>query len=666
MTPKEQIERLRSALHRYNYEYYTLDSPSISDYEFDSLLKELQALENAHPQYFDPNSPTQRVGGQISKKFETVTHRYRMYSLDNVYSLEELEEWEQRSKRLLGVSTLDYTCEPKYDGVSISLIYKNGLLERAVTRGDGFQGDDVTNNVRTIKSIPLRLAGDFPEDLEARGEIIFPLDVFKELNEKRRREGEELYKNPRNTASGTLKLQDSREVAQRRLDCLIYAIAGDVPDIAGQIQSLKKLSQWGFKTPKDVSLKSSLEAVSDTIRAAEKERYGLPYDTDGIVIKINDFHLQSELGYTAKSPRWAVAYKFKTEQATSVLESVSYQVGRTGAITPVANLAPVLLAGTVVKRASLHNADQIEKLELHLKDEVFVEKGGEIIPKIVGVNVKSRLPNAEKITLPTNCPECRAPLVRREGEAQHYCENIYGCPPQVRGRIVHFISRKAMNIEGLGIETVSLLIENKLVETYADLYDLRKEQLLLLDRMADKSADNLINGIAESKKTPYEKVLYALGIRHVGETVAKKLAQAFPSIEILKAAQMEALGQVEDIGERIAKSVIEFFQNPINQSILEKLKSHGLLLESNQERKPVVSDRLKGLSFVVSGVFEAFSRDQLKALIESHGGAVAGSISKKTDYLVAGANMGPAKREKAEQLGVKMMSEQEFRDLLET
>lgn len=666
MTPKEQIERLRSALHRYNYEYYTLDSPGISDYEFDSLLKELQGLENAHPQYFDPNSPTQRVGGQISKKFETVTHRYRMYSLDNVYSLEELEEWEQRSKRLLGVSALDYVCEPKYDGVSISLIYKNGLLERAVTRGDGFQGDDVTNNVRTIKSIPLRLAGDFPEDLEARGEIIFPLDVFKELNEKRRREGEELYKNPRNTASGTLKLQDSREVAQRRLDCLIYAIAGDVPGIAGQIQSLKKLSQWGFKTPKDVSLKSSLEAVSDTIRAAEKERYGLPYDTDGIVIKINDFHLQSELGYTAKSPRWAVAYKFKTEQATSVLESVSYQVGRTGAITPVANLAPVLLAGTVVKRASLHNADQIEKLELHLKDEVFVEKGGEIIPKIVGVNVKSRLPNAEKITLPTNCPECRAPLVRREGEAQHYCENIYGCPPQVRGRIVHFISRKAMNIEGLGIETVSLLIENKLVETYADLYDLRKEQLLLLDRMADKSADNLINGIAESKKTPYEKVLYALGIRHVGETVAKKLAQAFPSIEILKAAQIEALAQVEDIGERIAKSVIEFFQNPINQSILEKLKSHGLLLESNQEKKPVVSDRLKGLSFVVSGVFEAFSRDQLKALIESHGGAVAGSISKKTDYLVAGANMGPAKREKAEQLGVKMMSEQEFRDLLET
>lgn len=657
-----KIQQLREELNQHNHNYYVLDRPTISDFEFDVKLKELQNLELYHPEFFDENSPTQRVGGTITKNFQTVVHENRMYSLDNSYSKEDLQDWETKIQKVLGNVPLKYTCELKYDGASISITYQDGKLLKAVTRGDGFQGDDVTNNIKTIRSIPLQLKGNFPSKFDIRGEIILPLDGFEKMNQELIEIGEQPYSNPRNTASGSLKLQDSAEVAKRPLDCLLYFITGTDLPFQTQYSGLEAARNWGFKVPNQSKLAANLDEVFEFINYWDVHRHDLPYETDGVVIKVDDFNLQNELGYTAKSPRWAIAYKFKSEQVVTKLNSISYQVGRTGAITPVANLEPVQLAGTIVKRASLHNADQIEKLDIRIGDTVFVEKGGEIIPKIIGVSHRGT--QSEPTKYITHCPECNSELTRKEGEAQHYCPNYYGCPPQIIGRIQHYISRKAMDIEGLGGETVALLYENGLVKDYSDLYELTVEQVIPLERMAQKSAENLVNGIQKSKEVPFERVLFALGIRYVGETVAKKLAKHYKTISALSQASMMDLILVDEIGDRIAQSVIEFFENQDNTKIIERLQSFGVQFEIVEKFNPDATDLLIGKTFVVSGVFELFSRDDLKKSIEDNGGKVGSSISAKTDYVIAGDNMGPAKLEKANQLGIPIISEHDFVEMI--
>ncbi|WP_441316734.1 NAD-dependent DNA ligase LigA [Flavobacterium sp. K77] len=665
MDDQNMIIKLREELHFHNHNYYVLDAPLISDYEFDMKLKALQDLENAHPEWYDSNSPTQRVGGAITKNFETKAHEYRMYSLDNSYSKEDLIDWENRIKKTLGDVPLRYTCELKYDGASISITYENGQLKRALTRGDGFQGDDVTNNIKTIKSIPLSLKGnDFPEKFDIRGEIVLPFAGFEKMNQDLISLGETPYSNPRNTASGSLKLQDSAEVAKRPLDCLLYFMIGPNLPFQSQFEGLRAARKWGFKVPQESKLAQNLDEVFEFIAFWDQNRSNLPYETDGVVIKVDNLQFQDELGYTAKSPRWAMAYKFKSEQVATVLESISYQVGRTGSITPVANLKAVQLAGTIVKRASLHNADQIEKLDIRIGDTVFVEKGGEIIPKIIAVDLTQRPLHAESTIYIDKCPECETNLVRNAGEANHYCPNFYGCPPQIIGRIQHFISRKAMDIEGLGGETVALLYQNDLVHNYADLYDLSVSDILPLERMAQKSAENLVNGVEKSKNIPFERVLYALGIRFVGETVAKKLAKHYKTIDALRAANLLELMLVDEIGERIAQSVMDFFQNEQNSIIIQRLKGYGLQFELVENTNPDATNLLVGKTFVVSGVFEKFSRDELKKAIEDNGGKVGSSISAKTDYLIAGANMGPAKLDKAVKLNISIISEDDFMKLI--
>jgi DNA ligase (NAD+) len=664
MDIEEKISALRQELREHNYNYYVLDKPIISDYEFDMKLKQLQQWEEAHPEFYDPSSPTQRVGGAVTKQFKTAKHDYPMYSLDNSYSREEVLDWEKRIQRILGDEQLGFSCELKYDGASISLTYEKGKLTRAVTRGDGVQGDDITNNVKTIRSVPLQLQGDFPAKFEIRGEIVLPLDGFARMNRERIEQGLEPYMNPRNTAAGSLKLQDSGLVAQRPLECLLYGVAGPGVELSSQFEILQKAGEWGFKVPPAARLCHSIVEVMEFVDHWDIHRHELPYETDGVVIKVNDFVQQEELGYTAKSPRWALAYKFKAEQAVTRLREISYQVGRTGAITPVANLEPVLLAGTTVKRASLHNADQIAKLDIREGDTVFVEKGGEIIPKIVAVDFSKRSRDSKPTEYITNCPECGTRLERQVGEALHFCPNDTGCPPQITGRIQHFISRKAMDIEGLGGETVELLFNEGLIQDYADLYKLKVEDLLPLERMARKSAENLVNGVAASVGIPFERVLFALGIRHVGETVARKLARAYKNIDALMAAGAEELIQLDEIGERIAQSVVGFFSEEKNRGLIERLKSCGLQFSLSGEQLENRTNVLKGQTFVVSGVFETLSRTELKKLIEDNSGKVATSISAKTTYVVAGDNMGPSKKAKAESLGVPVISESDFLGML--
>jgi len=661
-TIEQKIQSLRDELNQHNYNYYVLDNTTISDFEFDIKLKELQKLEEEHPEFFDANSPTQRVGGAITKNFETVTHKNRMYSLDNSYSKEDLQDWEKRIQKILGTTETEYTCELKFDGASINLTYENGKFIKAVTRGDGFQGDDVSNNVKTIRSIPLNIKEDFVQEFEMRGEIILPLDGFNKMNEERVANGEEEYRNPRNTASGSLKLQDSAEVAKRPLDCLLYQVVTSERKYKTHFESLESARKVGFKVPKTIKLAKSIEEVFEFVNHWDAKRHDLPYETDGIVIKVNNLQQQEELGYTSKAPRWAIAYKFAAEQVSTVLNEITYQVGRTGAITPVANLQPVQLAGTTVKRASLHNADQIEKLDIRENDTVYVEKGGEIIPKIIGVDFIKRPLNSTPTLYATHCPECNTELVRTEGDAKHYCPNEFGCAPQITGRIQHFISRKAMDIEGLGGETVDLLRKEGLIENYADLYDLTVEQVIPLERMAEKSAQNMINGIEKSKEIPFEKVLFALGIRFVGETVAKKLAKHFKSIDNLMVADFETLVAVDEIGDRIAQSIIDFSNNLGNIQLINRLNSYGLQLEVSQENLANQTNKLEGQIFVVSGVFHQMNRNELKKAIEDNGGKVSSSISKKTNFIVAGDNMGPSKLSKAESLGIPIISEQDFID----
>ncbi|MDG1284700.1 MAG: NAD-dependent DNA ligase LigA [Flavobacteriaceae bacterium] len=664
MDIKEQILQLRNELSQHNYNYYVLDAPSISDFEFDTKLKQLQALETAHPQYCDASSPTLRVGGEVTKNFETVVHAQRMYSLDNSYSKDDLMDWETRLRKMVD-GPIQYTCELKYDGASISITYENGLLVQALTRGDGTQGDNVTANIKTIKSVPLKLRGDYPEKFEIRGEIVLPFEGFNAMNVERIAAGEEPYKNPRNTASGSLKLQDSSEVAKRPLECLLYSIVGENTSIQTQFENLEKARSWGFKVPAIAKLTDSIDGVLEFVNYWDTHRHELPYETDGVVIKVNSLFQQAELGYTAKAPRWAMAYKFKAEQVSTRLEHISYQVGRTGAITPVANLQAVELAGTIVKRASLHNADQIEKLDVRIGDWVYVEKGGEIIPKIMGVDLDRRPAESVQTVYISSCPECESPLVRKEGEAQHYCPNDVGCTPQIIGRIQHYISRKALDIEGLGGETVALLVHEGLIRDYADLYELTTDQIIHLDRMAEKSADNLVKGVQASKDVPFERVLFGLGIRYVGETVAKKLAKHYKSIEALSKATLEDLEQVDEIGIKIAESVVDFFRTEANVQLVSRLILYGLQLQLSEEALSNQTTQLEGLRFVVSGVFETVSRDELKALIDSNGGKVVSSISAKTSYVVAGANMGPSKRTKAESLKVPIISEQVFLEMID-
>ncbi|MEC4113983.1 NAD-dependent DNA ligase LigA [Myroides pelagicus] len=665
MTTQEKITALREELNLHNYNYYVLDNPTISDYDFDIKLKELESLEQAHPEFFDVDSPTQRVGGMITKNFTTVVHDHRMYSLENSYSKEDLLDWEQRLQKNLGDVQLEYTCELKYDGASISITYENGELVRAVTRGDGIQGDDVTSNIRTIRSVPIKLKGDFPVRFDIRGEIVLPFAGFEKMNQELMEIGEAPYSNPRNTASGSLKLQNSAEVAKRPLECLLYYIVGQDLGFESQFKGLEKAREWGFKVPVVSQLANNIDEVFAFIAYWDEHRHELPYETDGVVIKVNSLHYQEELGYTSKFPRWAIAYKFKAEQVETRLNSISYQVGRTGAITPVANLEPVQLAGTIVKRASLHNADQIAKLDIRVGDMVYVEKGGEIIPKIVGIDLGVRPESLERTIYIKECPECGSKLVRNEGEAQHYCLNTYGCPPQIAGRIQHFITRKAMDIDGLGEETVVLLYKNGLVENYADLYELKKEQLLGLERMGEKSADNLLKGIEMSKQVPFERVLYALGIRFVGETVAKKLAIHYKSIDVLAQASLMEMVMVDEIGERIAQSVIDFFSNEKNKENIKRLKTYGLQFVLEEKESTVVSEILKGKTVVVSGVFLKMSRDEMKQAIEDNGGKNGSSISSKTDYLVAGDKMGPSKLEKATKLGITILNEDEFLSMIQ-
>ncbi|MDC0177138.1 NAD-dependent DNA ligase LigA [Polaribacter sp.] len=662
MTIQEKIISLRVALNSHNYNYYVLDNASISDFDFDIQLKELEKLEKENPQFFDLNSPTQRVGGAITKNFETVVHKNRMYSLDNSYSKEDLLDWEKRVQKVLGTTETSYTCELKFDGASINLTYQKGQFIKAVTRGDGFQGDDVTPNIKTILSIPLTLDGDFVSNFEMRGEIILPIEGFNKMNSERVAKGEEEYRNPRNTASGSLKLQDSAEVAKRPLDCLLYQVVTEERKYKTHFESLESARKVGFKVPKTITIAKSIDEVFNFIEKWDSKRHDLPYETDGVVIKINNLLQQEELGYTSKAPRWAIAYKFKAEQVATILHKITYQVGRTGAITPVANLVPVQLAGTTVKRASLHNADQIEKLDIRVGDVVFVEKGGEIIPKIIAVDFSKRPANLVATKYTEHCPECYTELIRTEGDAKHYCPNEFGCAPQITGRIQHYISRKAMNIDGLGGETVDLLRKEGFIQNYADLYDLKVEQVIPLERMAEKSAQNMIVGIEKSKEIPFEKVLFALGIRFVGETVAKKLVKHFKSIDNLMTATFDELITVDEIGDRIAQSIIDFSSDLGNIQLINRLKSYGVQLEVSAESLENQTNKLAGQIFVVSGVFYQMSRNELKKSIEDNGGKVSSSISKKTNFIIAGDNMGPSKLAKAENLGIEIISEQDFID----
>lgn len=675
-TIKHKIEALSKEIEEHNYNYYVLSHPTISDFEFDKVLEELSDLEKKYPEYLSPDSPSQRVGGQITKEFKTVKHKYPMLSLGNTYNEDDLRDFDDRIRKA-GLSDFEYVCELKYDGVSISLIYVNGLLTQAVTRGDGEKGDDVTANVKTIRSIPLKLRGkDFPDEFEIRGEIFLPKKEFIRINDELKSQlieegyGEEeifekQFKNPRNAASGTLKMQDSKVVASRRLDCYLYALLGKDLPFETHYEGLHEAEKWGFKVSADMEKCSSIDGLIKYLEKWDKKRHSLNVETDGVVIKINSFDQQKKLGFTAKSPRWAIAYKFKAAQVSTILESISYQVGRTGAITPVANLKPVQLAGTTVKRASLHNADIIEKLDVRLGDTVFVEKGGEIIPKIIAVDLSKRSSDlfsesSHPTIYITNCPECNTKLVRSEGEANHYCPNELGCPPQLKGKMEHFVSRKAMDIDSLGAETIAQLYDAGLVKTIADLYELKKEELLKIDRMAEKSANNLLEGIKISKAVPFERVLFALGIRHIGETTAKKLAYYFKNSDSLKNATLDRLLEVGDIGERTAQTIIDYFADRRSAEIISKLKHAGLQFELSEEQLTTTTEKLKDLTFVVSGVFNKFSRDEIKKTIEQNGGKNTGSISGKTSFVLAGENMGPEKLKKAEKLCVPVISEEDF------
>ena len=661
MDVKERIDQLRAELHRHNYNYYVLNAPEISDKEFDDLMRELQDLETAHPEYMDENSPTQRVGSDLNKNFTQVEHRYPMLSLGNTYSESEVADFYERVRRGLEGEDFEICCELKYDGTSISLTYEDGRLVQAVTRGDGVRGDVVTDNVKTIRTIPLVLHGDYPPLFEIRGEILMPWESFEALNREREAREEPLFANPRNAASGTLKSQNSSVVAARRLDAYLYYLLGEDLPGDGHYENLQVARTWGFKISEHMRKARTLQDIYDYISYWDTERKNLPVATDGIVLKVNSLRQQRALGYTAKSPRWAIAYKFQAERARTRLNEVTYQVGRTGAVTPVANLDPVQLSGTVVRRASLHNADIIEGLDLHLGDMVYVEKGGEIIPKITGVDTEARDASlGEKVSFITRCPECGTPLVRYEGEAAHYCPNETACPPQIKGKIEHFISRRAMNIDGLGPETVDLFYQQGLIRDVSGLFSLRVDDIQGLERMGQKTAENIVSGIAASRAVPFERVLFALGIRFVGETVAKKLARAFGSIDALRRADMQALTAIDDVGERIAQSIIAYFANPQNRALVERLEAAGLQFSRTDEELAGQTDRLAGQAIVISGVFARHSRDEYKALIEKHGGKNTGSISAKTAFVLAGDNMGPAKLEKARKLGVRIVDEDEF------
>ena len=656
------LKNLRDEIHMHTHLYYVKDAPIISDYEFDLMLKKLTDLELKFPQFFDINSPSQRVGGKVSKKFNNIKHDYPMYSLDNSYSKNDLDSFYSRILKKIPDDDLNFLCELKFDGVSINLTYQNGVLVRAVTRGDGVQGDDVTENVKTIKTIPLKLNGDYPQKFQIRGEIFIELNDFNKMNIDRTNNGLEPYMNPRNTASGSLKLQDSAEVARRPLKCFLYQVVSEHDESKTQYENLISASKWGFNISDSYRLCNSIDEVFDFINDWDQKRNNLDFEIDGIVIKVNQIDYQKTLGFTSKYPRWSIAYKFKTLQVSTVLLSVSYQVGRTGAITPVANLNPVLLGGTIVKRASLHNEDQINKLDLHINDHVLIEKGGEIIPKIVDVQFDKRNLDSNRISFINKCPSCQADLSKNESESHHYCLNFNSCPPQITGRIQHFISRKAMDINGIGNETILLMFQNKLITNYADLYTLKKEDLLSLDRMAEKSVENVFNGLNESKKIPFERVLFALGIRYVGQTVSKNLAKKFKSIDNLISQTYDELLLVDEIGERISKSVVDFFKCEKNIINIEKLKTAGLQFHS--EIKTNVTNVFNDKTFVVSGIFEGYSRNQLKNLIEINGGKNLSSVSSKTNYLLAGDKMGPSKLKKAKDLGVDIISEQDFNKLL--
>ena len=662
---QQKIEELREELHQHNYNYYILDEPSISDFEFDLKLKELQDLELAHPEFYDANSPSLRVGGGVTKNFPTVQHQFRMYSLDNSYDFNDLEDWENRILKTVENEEVEFVAELKYDGASISILFENGELKQAVTRGDGFQGDEITNNVRTISDVPLKLKGDFPNRFFIRGEIYLTKKNFEKINKSREEEGLDLFMNPRNTASGSLKMQDSAEVRKRSLSAVLYQYIAEEFPAETHWELLSKAKKWGFKVSEDqAKLCKNLEEVKNFINYWDKERHNLPFEIDGIVLKVNSLNQQKQLGYTAKSPRWAMAYKFKAEKVETELLSVSYQVGRTGAITPVANLKPVLLAGTTVKRASLHNEDIIKKLDLHDGDFVYVEKGGEIIPKIVGVNLEKRTLLQQPIEYIKNCPECGTELIKLEDQAIHFCPNETHCPPQVVGKMIHYVSRKALNIENLGSETIEQLYREKLIENVADFYTLKKEQLLPLERMAEKSAQNIIDGVEKSKQIPFEKVLYGIGIKHVGETVAKKLVKNFNTIEDLKNASVEELCQVEDIGEKIAISITEFFKNPENLLMIERLKTYGVQLEKGENTNEVLSNALENKTFLFTGKLSLFTREQAEEMVEKHGGKNISAVSKNLNYLVVGEKAG-SKLKKAQEIGtIEILDEQQFFDLI--
>lgn len=661
---KREIEKLTEKIHYHNHLYYQKNKTEITDFEFDQLLEKLLALEHQFPQFRDANSPTQRVGGTITKAFPAVYHKYPMLSLGNTYSPGELEEFDRRVSKGLDGEAYEYFCELKFDGVSISLLYENGRFLKGVTRGDGVRGDDVSNNIRTIRSIPLVLKGkDLPDSFEVRGEVFMPKEVFLKLNKEREDIGEERYANARNTAAGTVKMQDSAEVARRKLDCYAYSMLG-ASGLKTHAEAIGRLESWGFHVSPTYERCKNIGAVQEYIRKWELKRLELPLETDGVVIKVNNLEHQDRLGFTAKSPRWAIAYKYKAQSTSTQLKGVTYQVGRTGAVTPVAMLEPVFLAGTTVKRASLHNANEIARLDLRIGDYVFVEKGGEIIPKVTGVDPSRRAPNAEPIRYVDRCPECHSALYRIEGEAAHYCPNVNGCPPQIKGRIEHFIQRKAMDIDSLGERTIDQLYQLELVKSPADLYDLREEDIMRLEGFKDKSIKNLLGGIEGSKERPFENVLFAIGIRYVGKTVAEKLARYFKNIDALATASYEALIEAPEVGEKIARSVFDFFRKPENQREIERLKKAGLHFESDEKEPERVSEVLAGKSFVISGVFENYERDELKDLILQNGGKVLSSVSGKLNYLVAGENMGPAKKEKAEKLGVTIISEVELEKML--
>jgi len=676
---KRRITELTEEINRHNHQYYVLSSPLISDYEFDLLLEELGRIETEFPEFISPDSPTQRIGADLTKEFVQVKHKYPMLSLGNTYSQEEIADFDTRVRKLLGTDLPEYICELKFDGIAIGLTYRKGKLVQALTRGDGTQGDDVTVNVKTIKSIPLNLWGDFPDEIEMRGEVFMPRSSFNNLNIEREKNGLQLSANPRNAAAGSLKMQDPSEVAKRNLDIYLYNISGDHLPADNHYQCLQIAKEWGLKISPYLAKCHTLDEIFSFIEDWNRGRKELPFDIDGIVIKVNSFRQQELLGYTAKSPRWAIAYKFKAERVSTLLLSIDYQVGRTGAVTPVANLQPVQLAGTTVKRASLHNADIIKKLDLHEGDHVFVEKGGEIIPKVIGVDRGKRMADTSEVIFISHCPECGTFLERQEKEAAFYCPNEYGCPPQIKGKLEHFISRKAMNIDSLGEGKIELLFDKGLIQNIADLYDLNYDQMLGLEKIhlaegdlkerrtsfREKTVTNILQGIEQSKSTPFDRVLYALGIRFVGETVAQKLAYHFGSIEAIEQAGFDEFKEVEEIGGKIAGSVVSFFSNPVNIEIIGRLRENGILLTLEQAESPILEDKLGGKTFVISGVFQQFSRDQLKEMIVKYGGKNTGSISGKTDFLLAGEGMGPAKMKKAQKLGVKVISEEEFLEMIE-